>query len=451
MPTIMSRRLFQVARLLIIATPVVVFLWLANEYFAFSGKLSLTQDFRSVDRFASTFYPADRVEERSRNVRTGTVSQKITGDPVYLDVRVPRSFDAVDVTVEYINNGQPFAEFGLLTYIEPFGITLLPFESELLEQAQSSFQTLTGVDPRTGKPAVIYQRDRIVASVEEFFRQPPTDKRIITYGVDVPLVYRDPLYAPRPDNWTLPMKLRGQHSAALYIKDEPLIVDAEIIDLNRELGPDTLTTVVKNEQGGELWRDVVADDENTGTDRKQSSPAVVHIQLEQLPEGPYTISFFTTHDIVFTNITTRQQKFVIKDSVTTISDDELRDDSNDTIGTSSTTALLGMQGFFASAPEHFFDPAMGVRKLSDQATLDDVDIIVTQEFSLPRAKLNRDIRTQTVHIDLTQTSIDRKKLTFVLSSPGITARHARFEIRKIHFAFTREPLWKRILARLQKM
>lgn len=497
-------------RFALICLPFLVFVYLFNDYFAFSGKLSFTYDFGKTPTFASPFYPADRAPEPRLQLQTGTRFQDIIGDPVYMDVNLPRSFDTIDVSIDYINSGQPFLEFGLLTYVEPFGITLLPFESSVLEQATESFSTLAGKDPKTGAPIRLYQREPFVSSVDDFFRAPPLDKRIVMYGVDLPVTYRDADYHAQSDLWTFPFMVRGTHEFLTYVKDEQLSFHAEFVDLNREKGQDVITARVVNEDGEEVYRAVMPDDGNSGTDRTTSAFPKQDIAIDNLPEGVYTVSFFMSHDVVLQSLKTAQRYVVVKNTMQTISTHE-RDDVaqaefddlsatmvtntpffrlTSTVATNNASVAvdgnplslpdvnqpiswrapdqtpkthsilpendgfhvltmrdqdvkLETQGFFATSPEHFFDPRRGLRALSDQTTLADADIILAEDFTMPQKRANRTLRTQTVHIDLRQTAIDRKHITFVLSAPGISARNKRMEIRSVHFALRRDPLWKR--------
>ncbi|MFC1598173.1 hypothetical protein ACFL2M_01430, partial [Patescibacteria group bacterium] len=82
----------KIVKTLIFIIPFFVLVWLASQYFSLFGYLNIEYNFKGESPFIDEFRPRGRALDREKNLRTGETYQKIVGDPVYLDVSVPRSF-----------------------------------------------------------------------------------------------------------------------------------------------------------------------------------------------------------------------------------------------------------------------------------------------------------------------------------------------------------------------
>ena len=155
---------FSLLKITLFSIPLLIFFWLAWQYFSFSGNLSIEYDFQGESPFISEFRPRGRALDREKNLRTGEVYQKIVGDPVYMDVTVPRSFDSVDVTVEYNNPDQPFVELGIIANTNPWNVQLFPFESKVIDEAIATWHRIDD----TERHLSLLQRNQQFDSVTSF-------------------------------------------------------------------------------------------------------------------------------------------------------------------------------------------------------------------------------------------------------------------------------------------
>ena len=103
-------------KIIIWLLPVVLVLWLANNYILPSGKMkviySATHYSPLVRNFASK--ERDRLIGTNNQKNNRDYFQLITQNPLYFDVVVPRTFQSAKVTLEYQNpNNQPVIQAGL--------------------------------------------------------------------------------------------------------------------------------------------------------------------------------------------------------------------------------------------------------------------------------------------------------------------------------------------------
>ena len=92
-------KFYKVIRLIIIAAPVILFVFLFYRYLIPSGKLAVNYDFCNESPFISRLSPDGRVLPIEKE--QAFCQQKMVIDPVYFDVRLPQSFRQAEIFLEY--------------------------------------------------------------------------------------------------------------------------------------------------------------------------------------------------------------------------------------------------------------------------------------------------------------------------------------------------------------
>jgi hypothetical protein len=87
-----------------------------------NGTFRVETDFHTQSPWINSFLPAQRVAS----------STHITGDPVYLNVRVPGPYKRVTVDIDYTTKNQPTTLFGIVHDIEGKQLELQPLEHKPL-------------------------------------------------------------------------------------------------------------------------------------------------------------------------------------------------------------------------------------------------------------------------------------------------------------------------------
>jgi hypothetical protein len=411
-----------------------------------------------------------------------------------MDVDVPRSFDAVDVTVEYDNPDHPFVEFGVVTSQEPWAVALYPMENRIIDEALLTWDRKERADG-----LIVLQRSPTYESVDAFVDHPPTDMAVGIYQYTLTPEYHDANYTPQEGQVVIDRLLRGRHTFITYIKDETLHAEFDLRDMNREFNDDTVTARVYH--ADELIvEQILADDGVTSATGALSEKRTLTIDLTGLPEAAYRIELIATDDIVIEQLRTAQHKFVVQNHLFVINNEEYRSAFPE-INTDATTVsvsaekltvhsdhatgvqeitigeeqlaiaktsaphiwvrpqesdvpayrrlttpkndvIVDTKGFFAFTEDSFFDPNYGIEQMNETTTLDELDAILYRNYDSPIVTHGTAVQTQ--HIALEGVSGDRKHLLFVLSAPGIDREHRMLTVRSVKFTFTRDPLWTRL-------
>ncbi len=482
----------------IVIVPFVILFFLFSQYFALTGELRFTVDFRNESAFVDAWRPLGRAMDREKNLRTGNTAQRIVGEPVYMDVTVPRSFDTVDVTMEYKNPDHAVVEFGVVTSTEPYAVRLQPFQSTVIDEALLEWNLVT--DPTTGLH--LLQQEKKFDTVDAFIAKPPRDAVVATYNSTLPYTYVDAAYRPSSAQSTIDRLLRGPHQFVTYAADEDLHSTWSFVDMNREFNDDSvhIEVLFNGSRIAEQW---LADDGDVTASTMASGVRQITIDVPSVAQGIYEYKISTTNDIVITQIVSDQERFVAKNSITVINNPEFsslfpNSDTNatvltmnggqlraqtdhssglqtitidteelildeihsptwweaelqDDLSTVRTVTLpmndvtIATQGFFAFEPSAYFDPNDGITALNERITLDMLDYIFYSNYTSPE-ETNRTIQQHST-VSFDGVVGDRKQLTFVLSAPGLDRHHHELSIERMEFVFHREPLWKRLQKR----
>jgi hypothetical protein len=485
----------KLARWTILAVPPVVLAWLASQYFSVFGELAFAYDFGSESPYVSEFTPAGRALDRAKNLRTGETSQMIVGDPVYLAVNVPRSFNEVTVTAEYQNPEQPLLEFGLVTSTEPWSVRLNPFESKVIDQALAEWHRVDG----TG--VTLLQREPTFATVDEFLAALPLADRVGSYRYTPPNLYRDPGYVAEPGGLELNHVLRGPHEFVTYAANESLHFGLDLIDSNREFNADPVKVEVYRDSVL-VHEELLPDDGIVDATGQPSAPQSLSIDLPVSDAGLYRVVLAVNDDIFLTHLATDQDRLVIPRRLylaqsaeyasvvpglntiesqlwlhgekltaktdhpaglqtVSIGDDTLLIDRVSSphlweeadpvspllrpLTVPNNDLLLATPGWFALSEESAFDPSLGITPLDETTALDELDLIVFSDYTPPVPGLGSTVQTASFSLD--GVAGDRKDLQFVLSAPGLDRANRSLEMTHLEFRFQREPLLTRLKQR----
>ena len=290
----------------IIVTPVILFGYLATQWFVPSGVFYVSHTVGEGSPFIDEINPSQRVGEVRMN-DDGLWVQPIVSDPTFFFVHPHRDFEQIDLEVWFQNEDVPIIEIGGLTSADPEIHILQPIHNKLIDDSVWDRFDENGL--------VLLQRDAKYTTIEEFFSDPPSRNSVATYRADFDVPYRMENYWPSSYVQTIDASLRGHHELKTYIKDETLSFEFEYMDMNRDEGEDLVSVLVFNEDGLPVAEARAEDDGNITDDAVATGLENLILTVPGLQEGVYKLVINTTRDIFFRKIHTPQQKMVFLNTV----------------------------------------------------------------------------------------------------------------------------------------
>lgn len=489
----------QVAKALIFVAPIVVFVALAAQYLAWNGNLTIAYDFSHEPSFVSEWYPSDRVTDRLTNERTHHSFQEIHGEPVYVDVEVPRAFDTVDMTVEYRNPEHPIVNAGIVSNKFPWTIDVHPLQNTIIDDALEAWKDPV-VDNDNGVTLLQAPDAKRYDSLETFLSDVPDDVTVGTYFYDRTYDRLQAQYSAKPGTLDIATALLGRHEFATYIKDEALHAEFSFVDMNATEGEDPILLEVFD--GDVLIHEELLEDDGIATENAPSSDErTLTVHLEGLPEGVYRYNVVIGDDVAITHITTEQHQFVARNQVHAITAEHYteripgmkvqptqlftkstfvdalapehaalqtvtvngeaveltrsgerehwtRDQQDGFVNITAPKSDVEMltRGYFAFTKKSYFDPDGPLRSMIVEDTLEDFDYILYEQYTPPQ--INQNVVTQTIAMDIRPFPIDRKDITFVFEAPYIGELSNAINIESAVFDFHRESFASRLKKRL---
>ncbi len=94
------KAIHKIIRIILIAIPILVFVWLLDKNFVFSGHLESVYNFEKNNPIISILKPAGRALGVERD-ESGDYSQAIIIDPVYFDLYLPTKFKKAKLIFTY--------------------------------------------------------------------------------------------------------------------------------------------------------------------------------------------------------------------------------------------------------------------------------------------------------------------------------------------------------------
>lgn len=288
-------------QLVLILIPVGLLGWLLNEQIVFDGTYEIQHVVGQPSPFVDQLLPDARVKKPV--LQDGEWVQELVADPVFFFVHPQRQFDRAFFDIWFQNTNVPIVEFGGLAQVSPEIYDLHPIQNLLIDQS-----TWFRLDD--GK-TVLLQRNKQFDSIDAFLNHLPSPDSVAVYHSDVLPPFRLNGYVPTTTEQVITVSLRGRHEFKTYLKDEPLSLQMEFMDMNRDEGADPLSLTVFNEQGQVVGGVNKGDDGDLSKLAQPSSMQSVQLSVNDLPEGVYKIVLDASRDLFVRTIKTTQQKFVV--------------------------------------------------------------------------------------------------------------------------------------------
>ncbi|MDP2631800.1 MAG: hypothetical protein Q8P30_03490 [Candidatus Uhrbacteria bacterium] len=482
--------LTRIAQLIIVLIPITLFGRLLYLDIAPGGEFVVRYEVSDTSPFIDNLLPDERVIKSLYN-SSGESYSTIINDPVYFAVHTPETqFESVEVEVEFQNSEHPIIEFGPRASIFSEAYDLRPLHNLLLENL--------GWGKLEDGDRTLYQREETFDSVSDFFNDLPDRSSIATYKYDLSDPYRISSYTPLGAWQTFDVSLRGYHKYVTYIKDEPFVLKAVFMDMNRNIGEDEVVVRVWNERDEVMLEEVVSDDGNTVTNQT-SSTSEISMSKDGWPEGVYTVELSGTSDIFWREFSTTQRymtfvnQLYIGDDVgyleaprpsvfytnakhltletfhadatqlvTFGTDTAEIENSHENIyhtvldpgivvgSTPAGDVKIVGDGKFSFSRGAYFDPdPASINTLTDLEALD-IDYIITS-YVLPKQIGNWLVGSDEFSLD--GIVAEDGAITFTLSTPYISFLQNTVDVHAINLTFKKEPLtrsgfWKALRERL---
>lgn len=442
-----------------------IFFAICWQYFSLRGSFSLQYDFCGKPRLISEFYPSGRSEDREKNMKTGECYQRLSNEPVYFDATVPRSFNEVEVKLEYKNPSQNIIEVGILK--SEAGIAdLKPFENKFIDS--STWEKLAKDN------LLLFQKEKKYNSIDEFINNLPLDKKIATYNYQPKYNFIIPDYQPSSQYREFNQTLRGKHEFYTYLENEDLDFIFQWQNINNSEEKFVVKVYHDNSELNTFFSSSATLDTNQ---EKQ-------VNLTDLSGGLYKIVIDVSENVLITKISTKQHLLVVKDKIilhpkgqinniftnsdelifrteeesglqnVKIDNDQLKinkissyfnwQNNNQSIGSfkdiqmEKNNLLIQGFGYFAMTAESFFDPDNQIDKLRNNSDIEQYDYLIAAGYTSPI--IEADWKKQTVKLDLSGVIGDRKNLVFLLSSPNLANSRDDILIKKIELNLSRQPM-----------
>ena len=451
------------------------------------GQIGYATDFRQENYFIQKLTPAERVEK-------GEAGMRLTGDPVYFNLRTPRRFDRAVLTVEYkrskgtefpIGNSVPglafpIIEAGVLVDGMVRNYDLKPLENLIINGLATDWHAVRD------NGVTLLQREKRYDSVADFLGELPPPGEIALYNYSLPTARTLDGYASTTKTLSLTQALRGPYRFYTYLDDEELDFTFSFVDLNLNRDPDPVDINVYYAGAAidsrRLEDDGITDDTGAKSDRRE-----LELKLARLPAGFYLLEVKANDDIVTKQITTKQQKLSFIGKIALAAEDRteialytdslaahfltadpgklqtiaIGDDKLELAETykqystrlSATTTEINLakdgvivagDGVFSFSPEALVNP--DYRKISGALDLDAAGInYVLARYEIPVEKDG--LRTARAEFDLSGVYREFGRYGFIISIPGLKADDEAedfVEIREIRVELEGKSLWKKV-------
>jgi len=328
----------------------------------------------------------------------------------------------------------------------------------------------------------LYQKVKKYDNIGKLIEKQPDYREIATYNIHPSILMQKLLANGIDQKNTKPIDiktgLRGTHTFVFRVDKAPFYLKITKQDINMYPGEDKYNIAISRD-GRLIEEKSIADDGFIGTERLKKDPQSVEFNLTDIEPGIYEVSVKMEgkSDSVITQIESNQSRMVVKNSVFTLYNKpitlythaspvtlnavhkeylqtvELNDkipleikvagektvfdleklvkDKKSSefykLETPKTDVVFSSTGYFAFAPEQYFDPeVIHGTDLNTVASLDEIDYIIT---SVPKATQEGDWLVSEVTFDPKDIKLDdNKKLYFSLEMPDLAKYSGELEI-----------------------
>jgi len=268
--------------------------WILGLRFPASGVFVAQSDMTGRSAFIYPFLPAERTLSPGAN-EGGWTGQRIVGDPVYMNARLPGPYETVDVAMEFKTTRQPLIEFGLVKDAEGKQLDMKPWFSTMLENG--SWTRKTSIKGTAG----------FLLSGTPTARLDDPDVRGVAswLATSTSPVMSDPEAAIQQ---AFKVSLRGTHDFWVVPAESKIDMTFSIQDVNR------------NRSGGMLAVQVTRDDEvvyqdAVGTsgsqDRGYGTMLPVKVRLQGMKDGVYRVRLISDDDVFIRQVETVNHRWVV--------------------------------------------------------------------------------------------------------------------------------------------
>jgi hypothetical protein len=375
-----DERIIKITKIVIWLTPIIILVFILNQHFVLNGKFTVHYKVSQQNPLVKNFAQ----KESEKLIGTKNVPgdheyfQLITKNPLYFDVKVPRSFQTAKATIIYQNpNQQPIVQLGvkqandvfhtvdmaytnttlntLADYWEKIQVGPLvlwqknqEYYSNLMnknaifssrkkkldqwredEQAKldegvknalSSSEISNQYNQELQKITIEKQVEKtggvIYQSINDFFNNIPSRKSIVSFNYDLSNYYSLPDYQPSTSASEINQSIRGKHEIYTYLGDnEDLNYSFTFQDSNRHEGADPFIVRVYNVTGKLIKTISVSDTSSIAGDSKVSREQSKQLLISDLPHGVYRIVIDVNDDIFIKKIVTMQHLFMFKGNI----------------------------------------------------------------------------------------------------------------------------------------
>lgn len=240
----------------------------------------------------------------SRVLLMASGEQKIVGNPAYLNLRTPRSFDQANVSIRYRSMGleKKLIEAGSLVDASAWRYELIPIENPLLDSICRDWNVI-----REGS-LIFCQKTLDFPDISSFLSSSSDPNRIATYAYDLKRDFRLTAYQAATNTNSLEIDLIGSYQLITYLKDEDLFFSFELSDRNLNRDPDDVVLNL-------YYNDKLIDtrrlpDDGISSDTGENLPKrELQIRVGHLPEGVYKLELKANDDVVTNKISTEQDVY----------------------------------------------------------------------------------------------------------------------------------------------
>jgi len=365
-------QLYRLSRIIIVALPIIGFIYLVYLDFVPSGHLEFIYDFSKDSPAITNLFPANRMTAVNRLAGSSSYWQAIQEDPVYFEVRLPQKFSSATVEVTYQNKNQPLLQLGLRAQGEgDWSYQFKPLENQLLDGLDWSFINNNNVS--------LWQRQKQFLTIEQFLDQADRLENVGAYYYDWPRKFVMTNYQPANSEVTLNRSLRGAYAFYTYIKNEQLDFTFKFQDINRSEGLDPFAIKIYDAAGNKIFEQEYGDDGMISKYDPASAARFVEIKLPDLAEGVYKIQVDASDEIFTRQIKTKQRYLTFIDRLYLVDSPEYSDGFVDLkLGPTAIYSTIGRLGFATAHPE-----GLQSLNINDQT----VDISETHKNYFVTAKL----------------------------------------------------------------
>ncbi len=289
---------------------------MAYDYYGVTGLKRVTQVAGKQSAMFLEIYPGSRVALPARDA-SGELYRPITGDPVYVSMRLPRGYDSAEVEVSYKDAPDRFS-IGLEQGEGVFDLKTIEYGP--LQKILSDSNNWQVIQRGNVLFAQRLAAPKKYATAEEFIQQ-FSPSETAAYQYDLSRNFKIPGYQKPAVPTVIDRSMRGQHIFWTYIGNQPLSLEFDVQDINRREGEDLVEVLVtRNEEL--VASGYLADN---GKAVLAGPVSKLAINTKSLQEGAYKISFNASEDIFIRKIRINSSFLVAQDRLYLTDNEEYSD------------------------------------------------------------------------------------------------------------------------------